>query len=316
MRAFLRCVFVSMIGYVGLINAMDINPNNMAIGSNALEELPLASIGNVDVEEVSLGEIKSKADNALGGVVEPILEEGSGVISVLPGEIALGPKKNICSLVVMGCAKSGTLFTTTLLQKSGYDINHERYGRDGSVSWPMVANWYYPEEEQEAQEAFSHAFHQVRHPLAVISSLVSGFTDWSTPGGIPWFNTASWLFVRERVPEITETDSFVVFAAKYWYYWNLLAEKRSEWRYQIESFKEIVPEFERRSGLKIDMDQLNIIPTDCNSWLRGRKKLTWADLRDHVSDDLYGKIQEMASRYGYTLQDFNDPFELEAQPGK
>ena len=215
-------------------------------------------------------------------------------------EIDMNPS---CTLLITGSAKSGTMFIAELLKKSGHDINHEAYGKDGCASWAMAKNRYNAEKSIETLDSFTHIFHQVRHPLSVISSLVAGFTDFVSSYDAPLLSTNSWLFILEHVPEINEIDSHTVIAAKYYYYWNLLAEKKAEWRYQIEIFNEIIPEFMARSGLTVDINQLSSIPTDCNTWLNGREKLTWSKLKKELPDDLYHKIQEMASRYDYIIKD-------------
>ncbi|MES2199970.1 MAG: hypothetical protein V4489_07365, partial [Chlamydiota bacterium] len=86
-------------------------------------------------------------------------------------------------------------------------------------------------------------------------------------------------------------------------YWNLLAEKKAEWRYQIEDLEEALPEFIERSGLVLDYKILNQISLNYNSWLDTSNKITWSDLKIELSDDLYLKIQDMTLRYGYHLDE-------------
>lgn len=199
------------------------------------------------------------------------------------------------TLLVTGCARSGTTYMALFLKKSGYNISHESLGQDGIVSWPMASNFLNPWGELAPPNiSFTHIFHQVRNPLHVI-------TSWAL--NLNHLNRIEWAFVRQQIPEIKLTDSLMVHCAKYWYYWNLLAEKKAEWRYRIEDLEEILPEFMERSGLVLDANVLNEIPKNYNAWLHTSKKITWADLERELPPDLYQKIQDMTQRYGYSLEE-------------
>jgi len=195
------------------------------------------------------------------------------------------------TLLVTGCGRSGSNYMAVFLEKSGYKILHERFGDDGVVSWPMAVDSFSPWGPL-SEESFEHVFHQVRHPLFVITSWVVNLDN---------LDRDEWKFIRRYIPEIDLSDSLVVQAAKYWYYWNLLAEKKAEWRYKIEDLKEVLPEFIERSGLVLDSRILDEIPSNYNSWNRTENKITWAELEKELPWDLFQNIQDMACRYGYSL---------------
>jgi len=197
------------------------------------------------------------------------------------------------TLLVTGCGRSGTNYMAALLEVSGYEIFHERLGNDGIVSWTMSVNSLNPCGIL-SQARFQHIFHQVRHPLFVITSWIINLHD---------INRFEWQFIRQHIPEIKLNDSVVVHCAKYWYYWNLLAEKKAEWRYKIEDLKEVLPEFMERSGLVFDKNALEKIPKNYNSWITTKNKITWADLKRDLPDDLYQNIRDMTYRYGYSLEE-------------
>ena len=112
-------------------------------------------------------------------------------------------------------------------------------------------------------------------------------------------NDPEWVFIRKNVPEIETSDSLIVQCAKYWYYWNLLAEQKAEWRFQIESLDDVQSEFSERSGLIIDENILEKLPKNWNSLKDTSEKVTWAELESELPSDLYENIREMAVRYGY-----------------
>lgn len=197
-------------------------------------------------------------------------------------------------LLVTGCGRSGTTFTSQFLTKCGLDIPHEKPGKDGCVSWPMTANFYSPWGPYAENEQFDHIFQQVRNPLDVMSSFYTNIPDLSRD---------EWHFIRMFVPQISLNDTLLVHCAKYWYYWNLFAEKRSEWRYRIEDFENILDEFQSRIGVALDKNQLKATPNAVNHWLPIENRITWKDLKMGIPEDLFIKVQEMSKRYGYPIED-------------
>src|SRR5688572_6647003 len=71
------------------------------------------------------------------------------------------------SLLVTCCGRSGTHFTTQLLQSLGLRINHERLGPDGSVDWHLAVQGY----RRRLGVEFDLVLHQHREPIRVIRSM-------------------------------------------------------------------------------------------------------------------------------------------------
>jgi len=124
-------------------------------------------------------------------------------------------------VLIVGCGRSGTMYMANLLQNSGYDVGHEKLGKHGVISWFMVENLISLTDGLFTVSDKEHpcVYHQVRNPLHVISSWFALMTpiDRYRP---------DLLFILKHSPEISKEDSPIVFCAKYWYYWNLKAEKR------------------------------------------------------------------------------------------
>lgn len=197
-------------------------------------------------------------------------------------------------VLITGCGRSGTDFMSFLLKSCGLQIEHERDGIDGCVSWPMAVNNFSPWGPLGEDVKFLHTFHQVRNPLHVITSWYINIQD---------LDCDEWVFIRAHIPEIKREDSHLVHCSKYWYYWNLLAERLCEWRYRIEDIDELPKEFESRLGVHIDKDILNWIPRNINTRNSTEHKVTWKDLEQELPCELFFDLQDMAKRYGYTTSD-------------
>lgn len=195
-------------------------------------------------------------------------------------------------LLITGCGRSGTLLICHLLKQSGLNVGHETLEKDGIVSWAEA-----PASRSEKKH-FKHVFHQVRHPLRTISSWLTNF---------PNLDGWEWRFIRHYIPEISKDDSLIIHCAKYWYYWNLLAENKSDWRYQVEKLEENFHEFEMKLGIEIDRDFFHKLPVNYHHYRDSNFDLSWQDLEEKIPSELYHKIRAMSLRYGYDLPTNSKP---------
>ena len=123
--------------------------------------------------------------------------------------------------LVVSVGRSGTKYVAFLLRSLGLDVGHESAGAHGIVSWYLAADAdSVPHGPPSTQFVFGHVFHQVRHPLRVIPSLMS-------------LRPETWSFVARHTGCAPE-DPLPVRCAKLWLHWNELAEAKAEWRYRIE----------------------------------------------------------------------------------
>lgn len=184
-----------------------------------------------------------------------------------------------------------------MLTHAGLDVGHESFGSAGIASWVMTVEaektpWGPARNHLE----FEHIFHQIRHPLKVISSA------FMTEG------VRSWGYIMSHLPEVHPEDPWLVKCAKFWYYWNLKAEALAEWTYRIEDLPDLWEEFEARLGLSLNPRGLSLIPKNLNDRHKkppSRKTnitltdFTWEDLEKALDPDLYQKIRNLAAKYHY-----------------
>lgn len=210
-----------------------------------------------------------------------------GILSFL-GYQQFDGKKNR-RLLIIGCGSSGTSYMSKVLKKCAVKVKHEHHGKEGVVSWKMTVDAEeVPSGHSRKGYHFAHIFHQVRHPLKMISS----FYNTEPPG--------SWEFIMKHVPEINKDDLEIVKCAKYWYYWNTLAEQQAEWTYRIEEIDHQWDEFEKRLGKRLDKRALKNIPRNVNTRGSHRFEFTWDDLEQQLDPDLYQKVRTLAQKYGYS----------------
>lgn len=78
-------------------------------------------------------------------------------------------------LIIIGCGRSGTTYTAKLLQSAGLDFRHEDIGVDGGIGWNLLLNPNLEGAPMRRVRIPDNAviMHQVREPLAAISSMLS-----------------------------------------------------------------------------------------------------------------------------------------------
>lgn len=192
-------------------------------------------------------------------------------------------------LLVIACGRSGTRYTSKVLQRAGLHIGHEKRGRDGMVSWKSVA----VKDELLAHDVI---WHQVREPLGVISSF-------HTVAG------SSWRLICDAEPRISMDDALLLRCMKYWLYWNQQCEEAASVTYRVENMAAILPNLLGRVGAKNDaatVAKAMQVPENDHTRKRGHKtsgsypQITWADIEE-TDMPLARHIREQAGEYGYGI---------------
>lgn len=214
-------------------------------------------------------------------------------------------------LLITGCGRSGTLYSTEIWRALGLDIRHERpitpngvMGADGMSSWFMTVDDLQPPSGPSAVGyKFDLVIQQVRHPLKVIASVAQFILrdGLYAPG-----------FIERNVPEITLSfdqrenfdyrEQLILRAARYWYYWNRLAEKKADIFVQVEHLKSELPGLCDLLGL-----DYNPVPVkDISSNINARQNFVldqpwvvdWQEIF-YLDPQLYYQIRNLAAGYGY-----------------
>lgn len=190
-------------------------------------------------------------------------------------------------VLVTGCGRSGTHFTTHLLQALGLKVNHERLGPDGSVDWHLAVRGY----RQKLGVDFDLVLHQHREPLPVIRSMQTMMPE-------------SWAFIARYCPEADHPDP-AVRAARYWVRWNVKAEKAARYSFPIERVDEHFPAICGLLGVA-QPDRAALEAAKASRGSRARRhgygaEITYADIerRDPLT---FAKLRRLARRYGYAVE--------------
>ncbi len=186
-------------------------------------------------------------------------------------------------LFIGAVAKSGTHYTTEFLNRLEVQVGHEYPSFDGLVSWYI----YNPPNEFPHQFEFNQdeciCLHQVREPLACISSRVR-------------LDEPSSRYIR-RWMQMDLSRPLLERAMEYYYHWNLSLENCT-FTYQVEEIEDLIDildlfdvEYNRS---KIDW----ALQTPRLGQTPNKNQLTWKDLYDE-NFFLANMIEASAEIYGY-----------------
>ena len=192
-------------------------------------------------------------------------------------------------LAIIGCGRSGTTYTSKMFSSFGIDIGHERLKKDGISSWylvsdqtqvPLGPNYF------QIKKLKIKIVHQIRDPIKSISSMQS-------------MGKPSWNFLANEIPIELNEDSKIVKAMKYWYYWNIKAEKKSDFSYRIENIEEVLSRLMDIGGFSVrNFDKMKKIDKKTNT--RKHTDLNWNDL-EKEDYELTQKIKNLSINYGYKI---------------
>jgi len=220
-------------------------------------------------------------------------------------------------LLVVGSGRSGTLYTSKVFQKLGFDLGHEKDGEYGICSMYFLApkvGQYSTGRTREIGDGssredfqFERIIHQVRDPLKTIESLASTFT----------LKVRLWThdYLQVQLPGTSGKLQAAPrdrqeWAMRYWLRAQELAEDLAERTVRVEDLPSIWP------GLSQELfgDSLEFpdISDTTNRGLRFAFKskeqsirirhnlhtLKWEDVRA-LNSSLTSQVRDRAQQYGY-----------------
>ncbi len=183
-------------------------------------------------------------------------------------------------IAIIGCGRSGTRYTSKVLNAFGVSVGHEKESDYGTVGWELTM--------KDLNEYYG-IFHQVRDPIKVMASC----------HGI---KSSSWTLIS-KTGVINKSDSKLVRCMKYWLHWNEAAQERAVFTYRVEDLEKELPRIFSYMGWGYSPSNFkkakNIDTADhTGADAKGYPALSWAVLRDQ-DEAMAMEIALLAKSYGY-----------------
>jgi hypothetical protein len=225
-------------------------------------------------------------------------------------------------LLITAAARSGTHYSAAKLNTLGVRVRHEGLGPDGSVSWlyahkESAAHYPINRPQPLAGHRFCFVFHQVRHPLRVISSnMHANKTFGVDPHLLKWVSATEPRICGGFNSSLCgDLLPGLVLAARFVFYWNSHIEKIAHVRFRVEdtSLHDLcrIAKFpSEQCGAKPQVEVTALEPSsvlvNAQSTISPRNHgplnslASWESL-EVVDSGIFEKVREMTLRYGYLL---------------
>jgi len=219
-------------------------------------------------------------------------------------------EKLVIPLLISATPRSGTHHTKTVLQSLGLDVSDDGHfpGKIGTVSWVLAFrdNIRYQTGINFPKRAyFEHIVHQVRHPLASITSMAC--TE-------PIEMQAYRNFIGRKVDlgafqflhpeEITDYIKFQI-AIMMWVRWHEFLDQVSEFVFQMESMDvEVLKKIVEICGCHVQEKYYEKIEKEFHKVVNARdhrEVITWKQLR-YLNTTMAEKVASLALKYGYEVE--------------
>lgn len=186
--------------------------------------------------------------------------------------------------LITGFPKSGTQYTTILLNRLGVLAHHERVCLGYQVT---VSSWH----AVYSQHHFDKVLHQVRHPFDVFSTIQRIMQYHKNRH---WMRELFLKFMKRE--EIERFHPFSLLAV--WVKWNDMIEKdcKPEFTYKVEDIRNMELLTRIFNTLDLQMPDNPFIPLNKEKLRPSRILLV--DLPNELAD----MVQEKATKYGYILE--------------
>ena len=185
-----------------------------------------------------------------------------------------------------GYPRSGTGYTSALLQSAGVNAGHETVGTDGVVSWLHIGKGVVPWLDEEVMAIkYDKVMHIVRDPLEVIASAQT-------------LSDASFDYMFANLGDHPGGERSLRWYMWSWLKWNDLIEATTNRIFRVEDLRPGTKALGSFLALTGGKEPKEFPPYNVNS--RVHKPVTWHDLEqeDYI---LAGRIKQKAVEYGYQI---------------
>lgn len=202
-------------------------------------------------------------------------------------KIIFGPKKQKINIMGIGHPRTGTGFTSHILQSWGLNVKHEQLGEDGIVAWQLAIKkgpWLYlPEFENELDPNF--IIYNVRDPKDSIPSIV--FTEDTKNESIDF---------RIKQGGVLKSTNPIEQACNSILRWDkLISLKKPAFTYRVEDQEKELFDFLKSKDLDI-----TYIPSTGNVNTRDHKGIE--ELQQYIQSvrpSIKKKMNAFCEKYGY-----------------
>lgn len=198
------------------------------------------------------------------------------------------------SFIILSTGRAGSGYVAKLLTNAGIPTGHEvTYNLSGYNPSKLIgeSSWLaLPFVEEGVYNPETSIYHQVRHPLKVIGSLVNGEMQ----------KYKEYLDFQTRYIPMNEGESYLEYCARFVYEWNERIEKITPIRWRVESVDmNTLQMISFNEGIALDRNKATMALLGVSKKTNkhpNTSRIKWSD----ISNEFYrNALKEQAVRYGY-----------------
>jgi len=223
---------------------------------------------------------------------------------------------NTWPLLISATPRSGTVRTQKLFASLSFNITDDwgNPGKHGTVSWMLAfrdsPRGYFGPVNIAENESFEHVVHQIREPLASITSMA--FTE-------PWDDENYFSFVNRHIdlppppPNMTLTKKILSdemrlsFALRMWVQWHEFLDEISEFHFKMENLTiDVMKKIIKIANLTMPSDEKfqKLQFKKIVNARKHREKISWEELKT-IDFKFFERAQILATKYNYETIDKN-----------
>lgn len=200
------------------------------------------------------------------------------------------------SFIILSTGRSGSGYTAKVLTNAGIPTGHEiSYNLQGNTKTDFIgeSSWLaLPYVEEGVYPSGTILYHQTRHPLKTIGSLING----------EMYKHSAYLQFQTNALPMLGSENYLDYCARFVLEWNNRIERLTKIRWQVESFDfNTVQMIAFNQGIELDRDRAAMA-------LMGTSKTTnkhpntvdvkWEDISNAA---VRRELKKQAKRYKYRI---------------
>lgn len=198
------------------------------------------------------------------------------------------------SFVILSTGRAGSGYVAKLLTESGIPTGHEAsYNLSGYSKTSLVgeSSWLaLPFVEEGVYPADTKFYHQTRHPLKVIGSLVNGEMQ----------KHRDYLDFQTNYLPVGPDEDYLNYSARFVFEWNKRIEKITKVRWRVEDIDfNTIQMIAFSEGISLNRPEV-VVALKATSKATNKhpnvQSIDWKDIKDI---NLRNRLKRQAKKYGY-----------------
>lgn len=200
------------------------------------------------------------------------------------------------SFIILSTGRSGSGYTAKVLTNAGIPTGHEiSYNLEGNTRTDFMgeSSWLaLPYVEEGVYPSGTTLYHQTRHPLKTIGSLING----------EMYKYSAYLEFQTSAVPMLGSENYLDYSARFVLEWNKRIEKLTKIRWAVESFDfNTIQMIAFNQGVELDGDKAALALMGTSKTTNKHPNTVDVQWRDISNVNVRRALKRQALKYGYRI---------------